>query len=337
MINIGIVGASGYTARELLLILQRHPHVNVVRGTSRQLNATPLAESHPGLAKWRELSFESFDVDDFVDAGVQCAFTCLPHAASAEIVKQLLQHDIKVVDFSADYRLNDVSTFENWYQAKHPDPDRVGSIPYGLPELFREKIKSANLVANPGCFPTSAILPLAPPLQDGLIETDNIIVDSKSGVSGAGRNPKPNLHYPEANESVAAYSIGTHRHAPEIEHLLKRSTNKDANITFTPHLIPMNRGILSTIYLQPAGEANIDTITESIASHYRDEPFIRLRDTPPRTSDVTHTNFCDIHVAKNRDNVILVSAIDNLVKGASGAAVQNFNLMFDFPETMGLV
>ena len=337
MIRIGIVGASGYTAGELLKILQRHPHVEVVRATSRQNCGNSVASSHAHLAKYSDLTFSTFEIQDFLDADVKCAFTCLPHAASAKAVMQLLDHGIKVIDFSADYRLNDVATFEQWYQVTHPDPDRVGTVPYGLPELFRDEIKAANLVANPGCFPTTAILPLAPLVKNELVMANPIIVDSKSGISGAGRNPKSHLHFPEANESVSAYSIGTHRHGPEIEQILTRSTKSNPQVVFTPHLIPMDRGILSTIYLRPTSGQGINETKLCLEQMYRDEPFVRLRATPPRTKDVINSNFGDIHVAANGDHLILICAIDNLVKGASGAAVQNFNLLFEFPETTGLI
>lgn len=337
MIKIGIVGASGYTARELVLILQRHPNIELLRATSRQSDGVTLGQSHPSIGKFRDLPFTAFDVDDFVSAGIECAFTCLPHGASAAAVAQLMQHGIKVVDFSADYRLNDVASFEAHYQIEHPDPQRVGQTAYGLPEIFRERIIGQDLIANPGCFPTSAILPLTPLVADGLVEPGSIIIDSKSGVSGAGRNPKPHLHFPEANESVMAYGIGTHRHGPEIEQILQRATSASLEVVFQPHLMPMDRGILSTIYFRPTENIGIENVKRSLQSKFADEPFIRLRDSAPTTKDVSSTNFCDIYVGSNREQIIIVSAIDNLIKGASGAAVQNFNLLFGFPETTALL
>ena len=335
MTNLAILGARGYTARELLKLLAWHPQANVIRATSRDAGGS-IAELHPELSGHFDLGVTQFSVDDFVKADVQCVFSCLPHAASAEIVKQLLEQKIKVVDFSADYRLNDWQTFESTYATEHPDRDRVGNVPYGLPELFRDQITDQQLVANPGCFPTSALLPIVPLVSAGLVES-NIVVDSKSGVSGAGRSPKPHLHFPECNESVMAYAVGSHRHQPEIEHIVSRATGTETEITFTPHLIPMERGILSTIYLRPVGKVGSPEIAQCLREKYDSEPFVRLRDQPPTTRDVSHSNFCDLYVAENRNRVIIISAIDNLIKGASGAAVQNFNLMFGYPETTGLL
>ena len=337
MIKIGVVGASGYTARQLLKILVAHPNAEIVRVTSRSPGDSSIANLHPMLSGQLDLPLVSFDVNDFVDAGVECAFSCLPHAASANVVKQLSENGIKVVDFSADYRLNDWQSFESCYQVEHPDRERVGKVPYGLPEIFRESITGQDLVANPGCFPTSAILPIVPLVKMGLVETDEIIVDSKSGVSGAGRNPKPHLHFPECNESVLAYAVGTHRHGPEMEQIIERATGVRTGIIFTPHLIPMERGILSTIYFRPVEGVSSAEIKTRLSDFYSDEPFVRIREQLHSTAAVAHTNFCDVTVAQHKDRVVVVASIDNLVKGASGAAVQNLNLMFGLPETTGLV
>ncbi|MDB2686118.1 N-acetyl-gamma-glutamyl-phosphate reductase [Mariniblastus sp.] len=336
MIRVGIVGATGYTALELLKLLARHPQVEVTKITSRDTSCPALADVHAGLRGVFDLRFCELDVDSFCDA-VDVAFCCLPHAASAVIVAQLLQRDVKVIDFSADYRLNDVASFEKWYVVTHPDPDRVGKVAYGVPEFFRKQIAAAQLVANPGCFPSSALLPLLPLLSLGLIETDPIIVDSKTGISGAGRKANLKFHYPECNESIAAYGVGTHRHMPEIDQIIARKTDVKTNVVFTPHLIPMDRGILSTIYVKPAPGQNADTINEFLTKRYADETFIRITDCPPKTKDVAHTNFCDIHAADSRSMVVIMSALDNLIKGASGAAVQNFNVMCGFKETTALI
>ena len=336
MIRVGIVGATGYTALELLKLLARHPQVEVTKITSRDTSCPALADVHAGLRGVFDLRFCELDVDSFCEA-VDVAFCCLPHAASAEIVAQLLQRDIKVIDFSADYRLNDVASFEKWYVVTHPDPDRVGKVAYGVPEFFRKQIAAAQLVANPGCFPSSALLPLLPLLSLGLIETDPIIVDSKTGISGAGRKANLKFHYPECNESIAAYGVGTHRHMPEIDQIIARKTDVKTNVVFTPHLIPMDRGILSTIYVKPAPGQNADTINEFLTKRYADETFIRITECPPKTKDVAHTNFCDIHAADSRSMVVIMSALDNLIKGASGAAVQNFNVMCGFEETTALI
>ena len=336
MIRVGIVGATGYTALELLKLLARHPHVSVTKITSRDTSCPALADVHPGLRGVFDLRFCELDLDSFCQA-VDVAFCCLPHAASAEIVGQLLQRNIKVVDFSADYRLNDVASFEQWYSVTHPDPDRVGKVAYGVPEFFRDDIKSAQLVANPGCFPSSALLPLLPLLGVGLVETDPIIVDSKTGISGAGRKTNLKFHYPECNESIAAYGVGTHRHMPEIDQIIARKTGVETAVVFTPHLTPMDRGILSTIYVKPAAGQDANSISKFLGEHYANEPFVRITDCPPKTKDVAYTNFCDIHVANSRSMVVIMSALDNLIKGASGAAVQNFNVMCDFEETTALI
>ena len=336
MIRVGIVGATGYTAVELIKILLRHPDVTITQVTSRDETCPPLASVHTSLKERLDLNFCQLDIESFA-AEVDCAFCCLPHAASAKIVSQLLEKNIKVVDFSADYRLNDVATFEQWYNVEHPDGQRVGNVAYGIPELFRDQIKTASLVANPGCFPSSALLPLAPLMQQGLIEPSPIIVDSKTGVSGAGRKPNLKFHYPECNESVMAYGVGTHRHMPEIDQIIARFCGDTISTVFTPHLIPMDRGILSTIYVKPASGVSAEKLQANLADFYSAEPFVRVTDILPTTKDVTHTNFCDISVRQSRDIVVIASALDNLIKGASGAAVQNFNLMFGFDETTSLL
>jgi N-acetyl-gamma-glutamyl-phosphate reductase len=335
MIRIGIVGATGYTALELLKLLLKHPDVQITRLTSRDEESPHLSSVHPSLRDQLDLNLVPLDIPDFVQA-VDCAFCCLPHAASAEIVCQLLKHQIKVVDFSADYRLNDVASFEKWYAVKHPDPDRVGQVTYGIPEFFREQIKSADIVANPGCFPSSALLPLAPLLKSGLIQTTPIIVDSKTGVSGAGRKPNLKFHYPECNESIAAYGVGTHRHMPEIDQIIQRFADAKIETVFTPHLVPMDRGILSTIYVQPIADVGPEPLLAELEKFYHGEPFVRITDDLPTTKDVSGTNFCDITVRQCGSTIVILSALDNLIKGASGAAVQNFNLMFGLNETTSL-
>ncbi len=336
MIRVGIVGATGYTALELLKILLRHPNVKVTQLTSRDASNPPLDSVHTSLRERLNLNLSVLDIETFAK-NVDCAFCCLPHAASAEIIAQLLEHNIKVVDFSADYRLNDVGTFEQTYNVTHPDPERVGSVPYGIPELFRDKIKQADLVANPGCFPSSALLPLAPLIQQELIETTPVIVDSKTGISGAGRKANLKFHFPECNESVGAYAIGTHRHMPEIDQIINRFSGLNISTVFTPHVIPMDRGILSTIYVKPKSGVTAEAIQTHLEKFYASETFVRVSETPPTTKDVAYTNFCDVNVQTSRDMIVIVSALDNLIKGASGAAVQNFNLMYGYPESTALL
>jgi N-acetyl-gamma-glutamyl-phosphate reductase len=335
MIRIGIVGATGYTALELLKILIHHSETQVTCLTSRDEENPHLDSVHPSLRGQFDLKLVPLNIGEFVKQ-VDCAFCCLPHAASAEIVGQLVDGGIRVVDFSADYRFNSLETFERWYQVRHPDPDRLGKVPYGIPEFFREEIKSARVVANPGCFPSSALLPLAPLLKRGLIKTEPIIVDSKTGVSGAGRKPNLKFHYPECNESIAAYGVGIHRHMPEIDELIHRIAGARIQSVFTPHLTPMDRGILSTIYVHPNEGTKVSDLMNELESFYKNEPFVRITDQLPATKDVSGTNFCDITVRQSGSTIIILSALDNLIKGASGAAIQNLNVMYGLPETTGL-
>lgn len=335
MVRVGIVGATGYTALELLKILVHHPGVEVTCLTSRDEEAPHIDLVHPALRGQFDLQLVKLDVEEF-SKRVDCAFCCLPHAASAEIVGLLVDRGVRVVDFSADYRFHSLETFEHWYQVRHPDPSRLGSVPYGVPEFFRQEIKDASVVANPGCFPSSALFPLVPLLEQRLIETRSIIIDSKTGVSGAGRKPSLKFHFPECNESIAAYGVGTHRHGPEIDELLKRITGKQTHCVFTPHLVPMDRGILSTIYVEPAGDVLSSQLFQALSNYYRDEPFVRITEQIPTTKDVAGTNFCDIAVRQSGSTMIILSALDNLIKGASGAAIQNFNVMYGFEETTAL-
>ena len=335
MVRIGVLGATGYTALELLKLLLRHPEVEICALTSRQEGSPHVAMVHPQLTRRLDLRLEDLEPAAFAGR-VDCAFSCLPHGASASTIPLLLDAGIRVVDFSADYRLSDAPTYEEWYGAKHPDPDRLGQIPYGLPEWFGEEIRDARLVANPGCYPTSAILALAPLLREGLIEERDIIVDSKSGVSGAGRSPKLTTHYPECNESVSAYNVGRHRHTPEIEQALSRASGRSVQVIFTPHLIPMDRGIFTTAYCRPTGRASENQLLDALKSAYDGGPFVRVVEHLPATKDVSGTNFCDLTLRVVRDRVIVISCLDNLIKGASGAAVQNFNVMYGFPEVTAL-
>ena len=339
MTNVGILGATGYTALELIKILLRHPDVCFTRLTSRSDHGMAIGDCHPALRGQLDLQLVEFDGDDFCEH-VDVAFSCLPHAAASPIVRQLLKNQLKVVDFSADYRLNDIQTYDQWYKSEHAQPERVGGTAYGLPELFRSDIRGADLVANPGCFPTSSILPLAPLLQKGLIDPNEIVIDAKTGISGAGRKAKAHLHFPEINDTVSAYAVGTHRHAPEIDQILNRFCGSNTEVVFTPHLIPMTRGLLSTIYAKPKDgsiEAAEQTIRDCLMDFYKDSPFVRITESTPSTANVVHSNFCDIAVQKNRGRIVITSAIDNLIKGASGAAAQNFNLMMGYEETTALL
>ena len=336
MIKVAVLGATGYTALEAIKLLLRHPEVTLVAATSRQKENTPLSSVHPSLVGRTDLLLENVAAESLGERA-DCIFGCLPHCASAEILPRLLATDTKVIDFSADYRLDDAETYQEWYDHDHPDKERLGSTAYGIPELFRDEIAKAQLVANPGCYARSAILPIAPLIKANCVELDDIIVDSKSGVSGAGRNPKLMTHFPECNESIVPYNVGRHRHTPEIEQIINRFTHSRPRIIFTPQLTPMDRGILSTIYLRPKQSMSEADVLSILDTFYKEDPFIRIVDHLPGTKDTAGSNFCDITVRVVGDRILLISCLDNLVKGAAGAAVQNFNVLFGLPETMGLL
>jgi N-acetyl-gamma-glutamyl-phosphate reductase len=336
MIRIGILGATGYTALELIKILLRHPEAQISVLTSRQPGEPHVAAIHPSLTGRLDLSLHNLP-PDAVAKRCDCVFSCLPHAASAAVVRQLVDAGVRVVDFSADYRLHDPEVYRAWYGEPHADPERLGKVPYGLPELFSDQIPPAPLVANPGCYPTGAILPLAPLLKRGLIRPEGMIVDSKSGATGAGRTPKLTTLFPECNESFAAYGVGRHRHMPEIDQVLSTASGMDVQVVFTPHLVPMDRGILTTAYARPSGQMAEEGLLQALREEYAAKPFVRIVEHLPATKHVSMTNFCDITVRVVRGTVLAISCLDNLVNVASGAAVQNFNLMYGFEETTALL
>ena len=335
MIRVAIIGATGYTALELIKILLRHPEVEITALTSRSEGNPHVASVHPQLAGRIDVHLADLGPAE-ISAKAEVAFSCLPHGVTAALVPKLLDAGTKVVDLSADYRLDDPEVYAEWYGQKHVDPDRLAKTVYGLPELFREQIREARLVANPGCYPTSAILALAPFLKAGLIEPKSIIIDAKSGVSGAGRTPKLTTHFPECNESISAYNVGRHRHTPEIEQVLSTTSGQTVEVIFTPHLVPMDRGILATTYSQPVRPISEEQAIDTLRKFYATEPFVRVVNHLPGTKDTVGTNFCDVTARVVRGRLLTISCLDNLIKGASGAAVQNFNLMSGFAETLSL-
>ncbi|NBW96588.1 MAG: N-acetyl-gamma-glutamyl-phosphate reductase [Planctomycetia bacterium] len=330
-----MLGATGYTALEAIRLLLRHPEARIVAVTSRQEGRPPISTVHPSLVGRLDLPLEDLAPEE-VGERARCVLSCLPHCASAEIIPRVLAAGATVIDFSADYRLDDAATYLEWYGHEHPDAGRLGGTVYGLPELFRDRIAGAQLVANPGCYATSAILPLAPLMRSGLFHTDDIIVDSKSGVSGAGRSPKLTTHFPECNESMSAYNVGRHRHTPEIEQIVARFAGVRPQVIFTPQLAPMDRGILSTIYVRPRREIAEADVMDILREAYAGERFVRIVDHLPATKDTVGTNFIDVTARVVRGRVLLISCEDNLVKGAAGAAVQNLNCVFGLPEALGL-
>lgn len=334
--RVAILGGTGYTALELIRLLLRHPYAEIVAVTSRQESGTRVSDSHPSLIGRCDLPFTPFDAATLQAAGVHCAFACLPHGASMAAVPELLARGIRVVDLSADYRLHDPNVYAAWYKEPHTDLENLKHAVYGLPELHAERIRSARLVANPGCYPQTAILGLAPLVRGHLIERHSIIIDSKSGVSGAGRSPKLSTHFPECNESLSAYSLGHHRHTPEIEQELSQVAAAKVQVIFTPHLIPMDRGIFSTIYATPRTQIDDSELVRLYEEYYQGQPFVRVRQSLPTTKDSAHTNFLDLCPKIVRDRIIILASEDNLIRGASGVAVQNFNIMFDFDPAAGL-
>lgn len=334
--KVAVMGASGYTALELFQILLRHPGVELTAATTRQKEPVPLTQLHPSLLGRTELQAECLSPAE-IASRAEVVFTCLPHTASMEIIPELLDEGLTVIDLSADYRLKDPGVYETWYGHVHTDPTRLDRTVYGLPELFRDQIPGQKLIANPGCYTSTSILALAPLLKEKLIEPQGICIDAKSGVSGAGRAPKVATLYAECNESISPYAVGTHRHMPEIDQVLSVSSGQEVGVVFTPHLTPMDRGILASIYARPTAEVTTEQLLEVFRNHYADEPFMAIREDLPRTKDVSFTNNCHITVRVTRGVVQVFSVLDNLLKGASGVAVQNFNLLCDYEETTGLI
>lgn len=336
MVRAAILGATGYTALELARILLRHPQVQLTAVTSRQPGAW-LSETHPSLTGRTDLRLEDLSAAQLRERA-DVVFCCLPHVASMEAVPGLLSTGLRVIDLSADYRLRDPGVYEQWYGHVHTDPTRLGSTVYGLPELFAERIPAADLIANPGCYTSTSILALAPLLAERKVAPRGIIIDAKSGVSGAGRTPKLNILYCEANESLSAYSVGNHRHTPEIEQVLGEVAGEAVEVLFTPHLTPMDRGILATIYAEPtAAHVTESELLETLRNFYVGKPFVRVVPHLPATKHVSGTNEFHVTARVVRGKVLLIAVLDNLIKGAAGVAVQNLNLMYGFPEQTGLV
>jgi N-acetyl-gamma-glutamyl-phosphate reductase len=338
MIRVGIIGASGYTGAELVRLLCRHPQVELTLATSRQYAGKPLSQAFPSLQKIADIICEDPAIDELTGRA-DLFFTAVPHQTAMAMVPSLLAAGCKVIDLSADFRISDSMVYEKWYQP-HTAAELLAEAVYGLPELHREAIARARLVANPGCYPTSVLLGLAPLLKAAIIDPDTLIIDSKSGTSGAGRVAQVGSLYCEVTDGFRAYKVGEHRHTPEIEQELGKLCDRPVTVSFTPHLLPMSRGILSTMYgklLKPLSQQEVMGL---YAEFYRQEPFVRLcpAGTYPATQYVRGSNYCDIgcKVDGRTGRLVVLSAIDNLVKGAAGQAVQNMNLVCGFPEETGL-
>ena len=336
---IAVLGASGYTGAELLRLLADHPRVELAALCADRAAGSRIDRVFPHLAGRLELPVESFDADR-IASRAKVAFCALPHGQSARAAAALLERGLTVIDLSADFRLRDPEVARTWY-GEHPHPELLAQAVYGLPELHRDAIRGARLIASPGCYPTATLLPIAPLIRRGLIRTEGLVVDAKSGVSGAGRSPGPTTHFPEVGEGVRAYKVaGAHRHTPEIEQEVSRLAGAEVQLTFTPHLVPMSRGILSCVYAAPTDAVTgEDELRAALAEAYEDEPFaVVLEDGLPDTSHVRGSNRAHLAVrfdARAR-RVLALAAIDNLVKGASGQAIQAMNLALGWPEGEGL-
>ncbi len=339
-LQVAIIGASGYTGAELIRILLNHKKVEIAALIANSNAGQKIEQLYPHLVHYNLPILKKVEEVDF--SKIDVAFGCLPHTTSQETFKKLLadpkNSHLKILDLSADFRLEDVNDYEKWYDHEHIAKELQPQAVYGLSEIHRNKIKKSNLIACPGCYPTSALLPLIPLLENNLIEKHDIIIDSKSGTTGAGRSLKQANLFCEVNESVKAYSIGKHRHMGEIEQELSKAAKAKIEIDFTPHLLPINRGIISTIYAKINPKFSVQDLENCLQTKYEDEPFVKIISGEPNIKDVVGTNFCVIAVKKARtvNKVIIVSVIDNLCKGASGQAVQNMNILFGFDEKEGL-
>jgi len=348
MINVGIVGATGYAGEELIEILLKHPNARITNISAKIDAPKAISDIFPKFKGKINLICKEPDVKE-IAANCDLVFLALPHTVSMEIAPKLLKAGKQVIDLSADYRLKNTKIYEKFYHAKHKDKLHLAESVYGLPELYRAKIKTAKLIANPGCYPTVSILALAPLVAIDKIDLGSIIIDAKSGVTGAGRKIAESFLFSEINEDFKAYKVNVHQHSPEINQELSKLAGRKINVTFVPHLLPINRGILATVYAKkghkvtrsvrkPPRRGQGHKLIELYKKFYKTEPFVRIKEEGnfPRIKDVVMTNFCDIGIKDDGDKIIIVAAIDNLLKGASGQAVQNMNIMHGFPENTAL-
>ena len=339
MIKAGIIGATGYAGQQLASLLVNHPEAEIKFVSSNSYAGQLFSDIYPQFYKILDMPLLSTEEAKAAMSDVDVVFTALPNGLVFELAQLALEKGIKIIDFSADFRLDDPDVYEEWYKTEHTAKDLISKQVYGLAELWRDKIKGADLIANPGCYTTASILAISALLrEDGLVDTDHIIIDAKSGITGSGRKKDLSLLYAEAGESVKAYGIAHHRHTPEIEQELSKVAGKEIQVQFTPHLMPMKRGILATIYVDLKKDVTEDDLYAVYEKYYGDENFIRIRRGMCETRFVVGTNFCDISVRVDRrtHRAIITSCIDNMVKGAAGQAVQNMNTAFGLEETAGL-
>jgi len=337
MIRTAIVGATGYTGSELVRLLYHHPDVDIQIITSESRKGEQFSDVHPQFSGI--LEHELQPAQAVLEAELDLVFLALPHGVSMDYVKRYEEASFNIVDLSGDFRLSAPLVYEDWYNKAHTYPAGFDRATYGLPELHRDAIRQSSLVANPGCYPTSAILGLAPLIHADLVVPGQIIVDSKSGITGAGIKAKPTTHYSNVSDNFKAYGLKSHRHTIEIQEQLTGLHATPINVQFTPHLLPVDRGILSTIYTQPKAETSEQELRELYHDFYASHPFVRIRKTPPSLKEVRGSNFCDLFITydERTNRIITLAAIDNLVKGAAGQAMQNMNLQFELDETRGFV
>ena len=337
--KVGICGATGYSGRELIRILLRHPKAELTLLTSNQFSGRSIAEVFPEFRGRIDLVCQDLDSANLSEK-LDFVFLALPHTLSMQVAPKFLEKGVRVIDLSGDYRLQS-DIYEKWYGKPHLDAQNLEKAVYGLPEFFRSQIPKARLISNPGCYPTAACLAIVPALKNEWVQLEGIMIDAKSGVSGAGRNPTLATHFPEVYENMKAYKIAVHQHTPEIERILSHWAHQEIKVVFVPHLIPVERGILCTVYADLKKKAKTSEVLDSFRAFYKDEPFVRIlpQGEYPQTRSVADTNYCDIglQVDERTGKLVIVSVIDNMVKGASGQAVQNMNLMAGFPETTGLL
>jgi len=338
-INAGILGGTGYVGIEIVRLLSRHPNINISRIISQSFVGKPISEVYPNLKGVCDVVCSALDIDDIAQ-NCDIVFTALPHGASKEVIPALFAKNIKIIDMSGDYRYNDKSVYEKWYGEAHTSPELLEQSVYGLCEVHREKIKQTKLVGNPGCYTTCSILALAPAVEHGIIDNSSIIIDAKSGVTGAGRSAALDFSFCEADATAKAYKIATHRHTSEIEQELSIFAGENLQLSFTPHLIPMKRGILATCYANLRKPVSVEEIHRLYSEFYKNEFFVRMSDVGilPEVKNVAGSNFVDIGIAVDErlGRLVVVSCIDNLIKGAAGQAIQNMNIMFGIDESVGL-
>jgi N-acetyl-gamma-glutamyl-phosphate reductase len=340
MINVGIIGATGYAGEELIDILLGHPKVAITALSAIIDKPREIADIFPKFKNRINLICKHPDLAE-LSAKCDLVFLALPHTVSMEMVPKLLKNNKKVIDLSADYRLQNTKVYEEFYKTSHKDKPNMAVAVYGLPELYRQKIKGADLIANPGCYPTAAILGLAPVVALESVDLNSLIIDAKSGASGAGRKLDQELTFSQVHDDFKAYKVNCHQHAPEIDQELSKLSGEKVKVVFVPHLLPLKRGILETIYLKKDAKKSMDTekLINLYKKFYKNEPFVRVKEAGvfPGLKDVVNTNFCDIGIKVSQDNIIIVAAIDNLLKGAAGQAVQNLNIIYNFQETTALL